>query len=311
MTTQTFANDTIVKMMKLAIEKCSIEMLDTLIAKKLITLEEAIKEATSASKTDLITYLLNKNVDQTTVPAVAVTPPPVTITKRPVAIRTMCLDNSFTKLTVTQLIDDAFNNPLKALEDLQSGIVSKKELDYVDQSGWNILHFICYYQKRIAHGSLLVEELLKHDVNFNLKSSGGGATPLWFAVVLDGHSSSEKETIVEALMSMPNINTQIGSDGYTVFTQALRDYGDTSSAEFISALLMKYEKNFDINEFLTKISDPTKKKRILYAYFKYISPNMGIYIKKCGTMAPENLKKLIDVIETRFDGTYVFQKESS
>jgi len=291
MTTETFSNDTINNLVKLAIEKGNVDMLQMLIVKKMITLEECIKQSTEKGNTELIMHLMkdNKETAKPTVEAAKPTENSKTSTKRPMDLKGYNIFG-LSRFT-TKLIFDICNQPNQAFNDLKAGIVSLEEINYQDcNMKWNSLHYVCYYMKNISKADLLVKELLANGVNFNAESNGG-VTPLWFAIIKETNSTIEQDNIVKTLLATPNIDTKV--TGKCVFTLAIQDYSTTMSGSLLS-ILFEYEKNLNIKTIVQYMSSKDSGK-ILCAYLR-AHRTANIQISNCGNLSNIQLEALASIL---------------
>jgi len=273
MTTTTFSNDTVNNLVKLALEKGDAEMLQLMITKQMITVEECIKQATEKGNTDLIKHLINGNINALA-PLVSLVPtsPP---TKRPLKVHNTKLFEQTVFSNVSELIMDICQNPQKALHDLQSKVVSLEEINSVEHSvEWTALHYLCYYSNVISDADLIVKELLSQDATLNAETLGG-STPLYVAIFCNnageittqGKFCETREKIIEILLKMPQIDIKNSHfKEITVNFTGIRDYNQYMSDSLIMSL-MTHDKDFDINDLLSKIND-TNIPKILALYLK-------------------------------------------
>ena len=97
-------------------------------------------------------------------------------------------------------------NPLKALNDLKNGVYSDDYINYQNEYGWTILHYLCRNAAKIPYAHDLIEFLLNHpiiDVNLKNGSNRHHSTPLMLAC-RNLHTDSDEKT-VEMLLKHKNI----------------------------------------------------------------------------------------------------------
>ena len=136
-------------------------------------------------------------------------------------------------------------DPLKALNDLKNGGFSDNYINYQNERGWTILHYLCRNARNIPHAHDLIEFLLNHpitDVNIPQRKKW---SPLLMTTFYSNSTSTE--ITVEMLLKHPNINVNFQMiDGYTALMGAAKNSNNTSTEKTVEMLLKHPNINVNI-----------------------------------------------------------------
>lgn len=112
------------------------------------------------------------------------------------------LSQSFTKEEVRDLIISSVkNNNIQQFRELMEQY-DNYEVDVMSNSGWNPLHYACYY----GHSDIAYDLIMKHQANVNIPNVDGW-TPLHLAS-FKGH-----QEIVKLLLSIPDTDINCNIPG--------------------------------------------------------------------------------------------------
>ena len=164
------------------------------------------------------------------------------------AIHDISLNMSSLTLNVgknSTLMLDIHKDSQTILSNLKYGIYSSKELNYQNDDGWTILHYLCRNAAKIPYSHDLIEFLLSHpDVDVNLTEKEREMTALMLATCYSNTDSNEK--IVEMLLQHPNIDVnKYGKYGWFALLIAATNSNITSSEKTVEILLQ--HPNINVN----------------------------------------------------------------
>ena len=135
-------------------------------------------------------------------------------------------------------------DPLKALNDLKNGVYSDDYINYQNEKGWTILHYLCRNARNIPYAYDLIEFLLNLPIIDVNSKNINTYTPLMMAACYSKIDSTEKT--VEMLLQHQNIKLNLFSEErWTALMLAARHTNTTSSEKTVE-ILLQY-KDIDVN----------------------------------------------------------------
>lgn len=143
------------------------------------------------------------------------------------------------KYPITQLIIDVLTNPEKALADLESGVATLKEINYIAGCfKQNVVHYLCFYWSELQYAETLKEKLLDKLIECGahfLLTNDGGSTPLAMAI------ENNYTTCVKNLLK------HYKDDSHVIFNSLSDDISSDTSEHIIKMLLARLNNNVKLD----------------------------------------------------------------
>ena len=136
----------------------------------------------------------------------------------------------------SQLMCDIHDNPEDTFKKLKTGYYSLKELNYQNEEGWTLLHYLCRNSQKLSIYNKIIQYLLNHtDINVNLQTNHG-LSALMMAAQYSNKDSSDKT--VEMLLNHTDIDVNLQENfGSTALMMAARNSNTDSSDKTVEMLL--------------------------------------------------------------------------
>ena len=135
-------------------------------------------------------------------------------------------------------------DPLKALNDLKNKVYSDDYINYQNEKGWTILHYLCRNAAKIPYAHDLIEFLLNYPLtSVNLQDSEG-----WTALIFASRNSNIDSTTktVEMLLQHKDIDVNLYiCKKWTALMLAACNSNENSNNETVQMLLQ--HKNIKVN----------------------------------------------------------------
>jgi len=230
-TTAIMDNETLNKVAFYAIENGDKELLSTIVKKGVPSnLKECLQKAMEKNQMECVKILMDLVIAPISAPA----PVPTTPQFRPLKLFDCALRMYITGPVhfgkQSELMMDLVANPVKALQDLEAGVVSKEEINHLNTLGWTALMYLCRNAKK---DTILIEKLLDLGADPNIQGTISGFTALMTAFA---NYEPVAEKVVEILLKRPKIELYLTNhSGENVMTTAIHHCKDMK----ILKMLMK------------------------------------------------------------------------
>ena len=222
-TTTPTTDDSLNPALKFAVENNNPKLLRWVFAQGMPTnIDECVKLAIKTGIKENVDYLTEK-----------LSPPPTVSsasTYRPLVVKKDRIQMSrFTQSEKnSQLMIALHYNPQEFKKDLESGKVSVEEINYRNEEGWSVLHYLARNTSKIADAAAMMQKLLDLGANVN-SLDVCGSTPLMM-------TCSQEDSTLEAakiLLKHPKIEINAVNQGNTTALFAASQMGHQALVELL------------------------------------------------------------------------------